>query len=115
MQPLARSPCAPSWSAILVSLCVPSQISVDPFSGFMVTSGTFMTSAKGMLGWPKSASVWVGWEAGGESGVGGRAVLPEMKRRDGYGPRVVDVTWVTMGSECYQKGMSFLVAGCVLM
>lgn len=57
-----------------------------------------MTSAKGMEGWSKSASVCVGWDAGGESKVGGRAVLPEMKRREGWGPRVVDVTCVMMGS-----------------
>jgi hypothetical protein len=42
-----------------------------------------MTSAKGMQGWSKSASLWVGWDAGGESDVGGRAVLPETKRREG--------------------------------
>ena len=57
-----------------------------------------MTNANGMHGWSKSASLCVGWDAGGESDVGGRAVLPETKRRDGQGPRVVDVTWVTMGS-----------------
>ena len=92
MRPLARSPCSPSWSAMVVLLCVPSQISVDPFSGVMVTSGTLMTSAKGMVGWSKSASLCVGCDAGGESLVGGSAVLPDMKRREGQGPRVVDVT-----------------------
>lgn len=42
-----------------------------------------MTNAKGMHGWSKSASLWVGCDAGGESGVGGRAVFPEMKRSEG--------------------------------
>jgi hypothetical protein len=31
-------------------------------------------------------------------GVGGSAVFPEMKRREGEGPRCVEVSWVTMGS-----------------
>jgi hypothetical protein len=83
---------------MVVLLCVPSQISVDPFSGVMVTRGMLITRAKGMQGWSKSASLCVGWDAGGEVEVGGRAVFPEMKRRDGMGPRVVDVTWVMMGS-----------------
>lgn len=65
-----------------------------------------MTSANGMDGWSKSASVCVGCEAGGESAVGGRAVLPETKRREGKGPRVVDVTWATMGSE---RGIRWIV------
>ena len=51
-----------------------------------------MTSAKGMQGWSKSASLCVGCDAGGESKAGGRAVLPEIKRRDGCGPSIVDVT-----------------------
>jgi hypothetical protein len=62
-----------------------------------------MTMAKGMLGWSKSASLWVGWLAGGDVGVGGSAVLPLMKRREGRGPRTVEVIWVTMGSEKCQK------------
>ena len=40
----------------------------------------------------------MGCDAAGASVVGGKAVLPEMKRRDGFGPRSVDVTCVTMGS-----------------
>lgn len=98
MRPLALSPCAPSWSAMVVVLCVPSQISVEPLAGVMVTRGMFMTRAKGMVGWLKSASLWVGWDSGGVVAVTGRAVLPDMKRREGWAPRVVDVTWVTIGS-----------------
>lgn len=58
-----------------------------------------MTIAKGMLGWSKSESVWVGWLAGGEVGVGGRAVLPDTNLSEGRGPRTVEVIWVTIGSE----------------
>jgi hypothetical protein len=102
MRPLARSPCAPSWSAMVVPACVPSQISVEPFCGVIVTNGTLMTRAKGTEGWSKSASLCVGCEAGAESAVGGRAVLPDIKRRKGWGPSAVDVTWVMMGSGGFQ-------------
>jgi hypothetical protein len=57
-----------------------------------------MTRANGIEGWSKSASVWVGCEAGGDDSVGGRAVLPDTKRRDGLGPSAVEVIWVTIGS-----------------
>ena len=77
---------------------MPSQTSVEPFWGVMVTRGMFTTRAKGTEGWSKSASEWVGWEAGGVEGVGGKAVLAEMKRRVGLGPRVVDVIWMTIRS-----------------
>ena len=97
--PLARSPCSPSWSAIVVLLCVPGQISVDPFSGVIVTRGTLMTRANGIEGWSKSASLWVGCDAGGDVAVGGRAVLPDKKRSAGLGPSAVEVIWVTIGSD----------------
>jgi hypothetical protein len=45
--------------------------------------------------------VWVGWLAGGEVGVGGRAVLPDTNLSEGRGPRTVEVIWVTIGSEKY--------------
>jgi hypothetical protein len=54
--PLARSPWAPSWVCSPASTWVPSHTSVDPFSGFMVTSGTLTTRANGCEGWSKSAS-----------------------------------------------------------
>lgn len=57
-----------------------------------------MTKANGIWGWSKSASLCVGCDAGGEVGVGGSAVFPEMKRKWGCGPRAVDVICVTMGS-----------------
>jgi hypothetical protein len=50
-----------------------------------------MTIAKGILGWSKSASLWVGWLAGGEVEVGGRAVLPDINLSEGRGPRTVEV------------------------
>jgi hypothetical protein len=68
----------------------------------MVTNGTLITIAKGISGCSKSASLCVGWEAGGESSVGGSAVLPEMKRNDGLGPSTVDVICVTIGSKMRQ-------------
>jgi hypothetical protein len=34
----------------VVPWCVPSQTSVEPFSGIIVTRGTFITRAKGMEG-----------------------------------------------------------------
>ena len=71
---------------------------MEPFSGVIVTRGTFTTRAKGIEGWSKSASLWIGCEAGGDDAVGGSAVLPEMKRNEGLGPSVVEVTCVTIGS-----------------
>lgn len=76
---------------------------MEPFSGVMVMRGMFMTRAKGIDGWLKSASVWVGWAVGGEVGVGGRAVLPLMKRRWGRGPSTEDVICVTIGSFQYVR------------
>jgi hypothetical protein len=40
----------------------------------------------------------VGCEVGGESVVGGRAVLPDINLSTGLGPRHADVTCVTIGS-----------------
>ena len=96
--PLARSPCTPSWHASVVMLCVPSHTSVEPFSDVMVTRGIFTTRAKGRSRWSKGASVWASWAVGDEVVVGGSAVLPEIKETRGKGPRVVEVTWVTIGS-----------------
>lgn len=83
---------------MVVLLCVPSQTSVDPFSGVIVTRGTLTTSANGIEGWSKSASLWVGCDTGGDASVGGRAVFPDTKRKEGFGPSAVDVTWMTIGS-----------------
>ena len=74
------------------------KVPVEPFSGVIVTRGTLTTSAKGIGRWSKSASLWVGCEVGGESEVGGKAVLPDMKRNTGLVPRHADVTCVTIGS-----------------
>lgn len=76
---------------------MPSQTSVEPLDGVMVTRGTLTTSAKGQSGWAKSASLWTGWERGGDVGVGGRAVFAEMKERRGLGPRREVVRWVASG------------------
>lgn len=38
--------------------------------------------------------------------MGGRAVFPDTKRRDGLGPRAVDVTCVTMESDHSQFEIS---------
>lgn len=109
--PLALSPCFPSWAARDASRCVPSQISVLPFSGVISTKGTLTTNAKGQFGWSKSASECTGWDCGGDSGVGGIAVFPERKESLGLGPRTVEVTWVARGLSKILVSKYFCVVG----
>lgn len=92
--PLALSPCLPSCEAILDSVWVPSHTSVLPFSFVISTRGTLTTRANGLMGWLKSASECTGCDWGGDSLVGGSAVLPETNDNRGLGPRTELVTWV---------------------
>ena len=120
IRPLALSPCCPTWHSRFEPIWLPSQISVLPFSAVMSTRGTFKTNANGQSGCLMSASEWVGWDWGGESALGERAVFPETNDSLGLGPRTADVTCIAMrlrkilGSKCsWVRGGScwiFLIA-----
>lgn len=80
---------------------MPSQSSVEPLEGVILTRGMLITRAKGWDGWLKSASEWTGWRCGVESGVagsGGMAEFAEQKVHLGRGPRREEVICVAIAS-----------------
>jgi hypothetical protein len=74
-------------------------------------SGIFTTRANGEDGCAKSASECVGCACGAMAGVGGKALLPDMKLSLGFGPRIEDVIWLARGLRKISRSKKALVRG----